>query len=247
MEYEQIAVVYHGKVAVVKLNHPARLNAFTKKMILELDQAFDVLEADPNIKSIIICGDHNFSSGADISSMIDLTSEEARDFSFSYTFNKIELCPKPVIAAIEGYALGGGLELAMACDLKIIAPNTMMGLPEINLGIFPGAGATQRLPRLIGTTRAKHMIYTGTLIDAATAVDYGLANSIAENPLEEAMNLATFLAEKSSQALKLAKHCINFAHDVDSSAGIEYEAEVWASMFTTEEQKDGLRAFFKKS
>ncbi|MGE5423035.1 MAG: enoyl-CoA hydratase/isomerase family protein, partial [Ignavibacteriales bacterium] len=214
-----------------KLNHPARLNALTKQMIQDLGQVFDILEGDPNVRAIVIYGEKNFSAGADISSMIDLTQEEAKEFSFTYTFNKIELCPKPVIAAIEGYALGGGLELAMACDMQIIAPHTKMGLPEITLGIFPGAGATQRLPRLIGTTRAKYLIYTGAMIDAATAVEYGLATKTSMNPLEEALELAASLAEKEATALKLAKHCINFAHDVDSVAGIEYEAEVWSGMF----------------
>ncbi len=246
MSYEFIMVRIENGIAVVSLNRPRELNALNKKMVLELDKAFEELAADKQVKVVIITGEKNFVAGADIRNMIDLNPEMAKEFAFRHTFNKIENCPKPVIAAISGFALGGGLELALACDLRIAAPNAKVGFPEINLGIFPGAGGTQRLPRLIGTAKAKELIYTGDIIGAAKAEKYGLVNAIADDPLDEAMKLAKKLIVKAPVALKLAKQCINLAFDVDAKTGFEFEAINWASTFATEDQKEGMKAFMEK-
>jgi enoyl-CoA hydratase len=245
MSFEFIDVKVEEGIAVVSLNRPKALNALNKGMVLELDRVFDEMAVDPLVKAVVITGEKNFAAGADISNMLTLSPEEAKEFSFRHTFNKIEDLPKPVIAAISGFALGGGLELALACDIRIAAPDAKLGFPEINLGIFPGAGGTQRLPRLIGPLWAKQMMYTGDIIPAGKAAEYGLVD-LAENPLEEALKLAGKLAAKAPVALKLVKQCINLAADVDQKKGVEFEAVAWASTFATEDQREGMKAFTEK-
>jgi enoyl-CoA hydratase len=246
MKYEFIDVKIQDGIAVVSLNRPNAMNALNKDMVLELDDAFEIMAGDSQVKAVVITGEKNFAAGADISNMLTLSPEEAKEFSFRHTFSKIEDFPKPVIAAISGFALGGGLELALVCDMRIAAPNAKLGLPEINLGIFPGAGGTQRLPRLIGPSRAKTMIYTGDIININMATEYGLVDLVAENPLEEALKMAGKLAVKAPIALKLAKQCIGLAFDTDQKKGIEFEAIAWASTFATEDQRDGMKAFVEK-
>ncbi|HWQ75872.1 MAG TPA: enoyl-CoA hydratase-related protein [Syntrophomonas sp.] len=246
MSYEYIEINIENEIAVVSLNRPKELNALNKPMILELDRAFETMTDDPRIKAVVITGEKNFAAGADIHYMLDLSPELAKGFSFRHTFNKIEDFPKPVFAAISGFALGGGLELALACDMRIASPNAKLGFPEINIGIFPGAGGTQRLPRLIGTARAKELIYTGNIITASKAEAYGLVNTIADKPLEAAVEMAGKLIIKAPVALKLAKQCINLAFNVDANIGFEYEAIAWASTFATHDQKEGMRAFVEK-
>lgn len=246
MDYEYILVEKTANVTVVKLNRPASLNALNKAMVLELDHVFDLLAVDPEVRAVVITGGKNFAAGADVSGMKDLDPEGAKEFSFRHTFNKIERMPKPVIAAINGFALGGGLELALACDIRVAAPDSKLGLPEINLGLFPGAGGTQRLPRLIGPSRAKQMIYSGSPVKADKALEMGLVDLIAEHPFHEALKLAENLATKAPIALKMAKQCIDLALDMDLEAGVEYEALAWASLFATNDQKEGLSAFLEK-
>jgi len=246
MGYQFICVNIEDGIAVVSLNRPKELNALNKCMVLELDMAFGEMAGNPKVKAVVITGEKNFAAGADISNMLTLSPELAKEFSFRHTFNKIEDFPKTVIAAIPGFALGGGLELALACDIRIASPNAKMGFPEINLGIFPGAGGTQRLPRLIGTARAKELIYTGVIIAASKAEEYGLINIIADNPLEEAIKYAGKLAAKPPVAIKLAKQCINLAFDVDQKIGVEFEGVAWASTFATDDQKEGMKAFMEK-
>lgn len=246
MYYEFISIKIQEETAIVYLDRPKALNALNKAMVMELDKAFDKMAADPNIKSVVITGVKNFAAVADISNMVNLSPEEAKDFSFWRAFNKIEEFPKPVIAAIHGFALGGGLELALACDIRIAAPDAKLGFPEINLGIFPGAGGTQRLPRLIGPSRAKQLIFSGQIINIDKAKEYGLVDMVVEDPLAEALKLAGKFAEKSPIALKLAKQCINHAQEAEQKQGIEFEALAWASCFATEDQKEGMQAFLEK-
>lgn len=246
MSYQFIAIKRENEIAVVYLNRPREMNALNKEMVEELDRAFSEMAADDDIKAVVLTGEKNFAAGADITGMLTLTPDEARGFSFSRSFNNIEAFPKPVIAAIYGFALGGGLELALTCDMRVAAPGAKLGFPEINLGIFPGAGGTQRLPRLIGPGRAKEMIYGGNAIDAGKALEYGLINMLAEDPREEALKIAKRLAAKAPIALKLAKQCISMAFDLDQNNGIEFEAAAWASTFATEDQREGMRAFVEK-
>jgi enoyl-CoA hydratase len=246
MSYENIIVRIENNVAVVNLNRPKSLNALNSDMVAELGRAFEELSGDAQVKVVIITGEKNFAAGADITNMVELTPEEAYDFAFSPVYNKIAACPKPVIAAIEGFALGGAMELALCCDLRIAAPNAKVGFPEITLGIFPGAGGTQRLPRLIGPAQAKKLIYTGAIIKGEAAHALGLVDTLADNPLEAALALAQELAAKPPVALKLAKECIDRAGDVDVNTGIAFEATSWARLFATSDQKEGMRAFIGK-
>lgn len=246
MSYQFIAIKRENEIAVVYLNRPREMNALNKEMVEELDRAFSEMAADDDIKAVVLTGEKNFAAGADITGMLTLTPDEARGFSFSRSFNNIEAFPKPVIAAIYGFALGGGLELALTCDMRVAAPGAKLGFPEINLGIFPGAGGTQRLPRLIGPGRAKEMIFGGNAIDAGKALEYGLINMLAEDPREEALKIAKRLAAKAPIALKLAKQCIGMAFDLDQNNGIEFEAAAWASTFATGDQREGMQAFVEK-
>jgi enoyl-CoA hydratase len=246
MSYENIIVNKENHIATVSLNRPGSLNALNSDLIAELDKAFDDLSADAEVRVVVITGEKNFAAGADITNMVELTPEEARDFTFSDTYDKIMNCPKPVIAAIEGFALGGGMELTLSCDFRIAAPNAKMGFPEITLGIFPGAGGTQRLPRIVGLSKAKKLIFTGAIIRGEEALACGLVDSLADHPLEETMKLAEDLAARPAVALKLAKECINISADTDLKTGIAYEASNWARIFATSDQKEGMRAFIAK-
>ncbi|MDR2610116.1 MAG: enoyl-CoA hydratase/isomerase family protein [Clostridiales Family XIII bacterium] len=246
MSNTYITVRVENGVAVVSPNRPESLNALNAELVDELDGAFSQLAADPDVRSIVVYGEKHFAAGADIGNMVEFTPEEARAFSFSGRFSRIEACPKPVIAAIEGFALGGGMELALCCDFRIAAVNAKMGFPEINLGIFPGAGGTQRLARLIGASKAKKMIFTGAAVKGPEALEYGLVDAVADNPLEDAMKLAEELAAKPQVALSLAKQCINMADETHLQAGVEFEASNWARLFATADQKEGMRAFIEK-
>jgi enoyl-CoA hydratase len=243
---ENIIVRNENGISFVNLNRPKSLNALNSETVAELDKAFDALAADPQTKVVVITGEKNFAAGADITNMVELSPEEAYDFAFSPVYNKIANFQKPVIAAIEGFALGGGMELALCCDIRIAALNAKMGFPEITLGIFPGAGGTQRLPRLIGSSKAKKLIFTGAIIKGEEALGYGLVDVLAENPLDEATKLAGELAAKPPVALKLAKQCINAAGDTDLNTGVAFEAAKWAGLFATQDQKEGMRAFIEK-
>ncbi|MGE5379666.1 MAG: enoyl-CoA hydratase/isomerase family protein, partial [Methylocystaceae bacterium] len=189
----------------------------------------------------------NFAAGADITDMVEGNPEFARFFAFKDTFNKVADLEKPTIAAVAGYALGAGTELALACDFRIAKANTRFGLPEIGIGIMPGAGGTQRLPRLIGLARAKEMIMLGGMVDAAAALSYGLVNKVVEEEVvAEAMKLAAKLAKLPPIALRNAKQVINQGQSMELKMGIDLEAIAWASLFATEDQKEGMRAFVGK-
>jgi enoyl-CoA hydratase len=246
MDYQNIVVRKENDIVIVNLNRPKSLNALNSDMVAELDEAFAALAADAGVKAVVVTGEKNFAAGADITDMVELTPEEARAFSFSAVFNRIALCPKPVIAAIEGFALGGGMELALCCDFRIAAPKAKMGFPEINLGIMPGAGGTQRLPRLVGEAKAKKMIFTGANVRGEEALACGLVDALAENPLGEALKLAEGLAAKAPVALRTAKECVAAAADTDLKTGVAFEASNWAALFATADQREGMRAFIEK-
>ncbi|HOD71622.1 MAG TPA: enoyl-CoA hydratase-related protein [Deltaproteobacteria bacterium] len=235
-------------IATITIDRPDVLNALNRDLVTELGSLIDELTADRTIRALIITGTgKNFAAGADIANMVELAPSEARAFSFSGVFDKIEGLPIPVFAAIQGYALGGGLELALACDFRICSTTAKLGLPEIKLGIMPGAGGTQRLPKLIGLSRAREMIYFGTIIDAEKALQWGLCDRVVDgDPAEHAKSMAEKLLEKSPIALEAAKKSVNFVNDADMASGIAYEAVVWADLFSTADQKEGMRAFLEK-
>lgn len=239
-------------VAMVIINRPKALNALNAATIHELDQLFDELGANNDVKIVIITGsgEKSFVAGADILEMKDKTAIEGRQWGqlAQAVFSRIENLPKPVIAAVNGYALGGGCELAMACDIRIASEKAKFGQPEVSLGIPPGFGGTQRLPRLVGKGRAKELLFTGDMIDAAEAYRIGLVNQVvtAEELIEKAKTMAHKIMSRSPIAVQMCKSAVNLGLDVDLSSAIAYEAEVFGLCFATEDQKEGMTAFIEK-
>lgn len=235
-------------IAVMKINRPEVYNALNKKTVEEIDSAIEKINQDTNIKVLIIASDRNFAAGADIKQMQNCNVEEAKEFSFSSTFDKIVALSIPTIAAIDGYALGGGLELALTCDFRIAADTAKMGFPEINLGIMPGAGGTVRATKLIGESKAKELIFLGENIKADQAERLGLVNMVVskENLMDAAMKFAEKLSRKALIALKSAKESINNSVENNVKNALNYEAYLWAELFSTKDQKEGMKAFLEK-
>lgn len=251
MSYEAIQVSIESRVAVITLNRPP-LNPINSQVFRDLSRAADELAADASVKAVIITGsgDKAFAAGADVAEMAGLTPVEAYDFCHSgvVAFQKIENLDKPVIAAIKGLALGGGAELALCCDFRIAADTAKFGQPEINLGIIPGGGATQRLPRLIGTAKAKELIFLGDVFDADTAEKIGLVNKVvpAEKLMEEAQKLAQKLAAKPAVAMKAAKTAINTGMNMDLNSALLMEIQNFVLAFVSEDRKEGIGALLEK-
>lgn len=248
MEFKFIILQAENGISQIILNRPDVMNALNFEMVSEIGKAVKIIAEDNDARTLIISGmGGNFAAGADIHPMIDSNPQQARKRTFNNTYNSIEKLEIPVIAAISGYALGGGLELALACDIRICSADAKLGLPEIKLGIFPGAGGTQRLPRIIGLGRAKEMILTGNPVDAQKALESGLCNIVsAGNPVDEALKLAVKFAALSQTALSGAKRAVNFSSESDLSAGISFEEDVWSGCFSTEDQHEGMKAFTEK-
>lgn len=239
-------------IGIVMINRPKALNALNAATVYELDQMFDELAANSAVKVVIITGsgEKSFVAGADIVEMKNKTAIEGRQWGqlAQAVFNKIENIPKPVIAAVNGYALGGGCELAMACDIRIASEKAKFGQPEVSLGIPPGFGGTQRLPRLVGKGRAKEILFTGDMIDAAEAYRIGLANQVVAPAelLDKAKAMAHKILSRAPIAVQVCKSAVNHGLDVDLNSGVAYEAEVFGLCFATEDQKEGMTAFIEK-
>ena len=239
------------RVCLVKINYPEALNALNTVILQELDRAFDEIAADPETDVVILTGEgRSFVAGADIAEMSVMKAEEGRRFGElgAAVFRKIELMAKPVIAAVNGFALGGGCELAMACDIRIASDNAKFGQPETGLGILPGFGGTQRLARLVGKGRAKELIFTCDMIDANEAYRIGLANKVV--PQAELLDTCKAMAEKimskGSYAISLAKEAINTGTETDLSSGLTLEADLFGLAFSTDDKKEGMTAFLEK-
>ncbi|MDY0186665.1 MAG: enoyl-CoA hydratase-related protein [Syntrophus sp. (in: bacteria)] len=251
MAYEMILLNIEGRIATISLNRPP-MNPLNSVILREITEAISEIEADENVKVVIVnsVGERAFAAGADVKEMVNLTPVELYDFcqGFRKACESLNHYALPVIAVIKGLTLGGGCELAMACDLRIAAENAKFGQPEINLGILPGAGGTQRLTRLIGPARSKEMILTGDMIDAATAERYGLVNKVV--PLEEvdkaAMELAEKLASKPKVALKMAKAAINAGQNVDLGSGLDFEILSFTLAGASEDKLEGMTALLEK-
>lgn len=252
MEYKNLEVKIEKGIATITINRPKALNALNIETLKELENVLEVLQNDDGVKVIVItgAGEKAFVAGADISEMKDMTVFEAKKFAElgQKVFRKIELMKKPVIAAVNGYALGGGCELALACDIRIASFNAKFGQPEVGLGIIPGFGGTQRLPRIVGVSKAKELIYTGDMIDAEEALRIGLISKVVEQDklLEEAYDIAKKIISKGLVAVSLAKEAINKSLEVDIDSGMEYEANAFAMCFGTQDQKEGMAAFLEK-
>ncbi|ABP96141.1 MULTISPECIES: 3-hydroxypropionyl-CoA dehydratase [Metallosphaera] len=251
MEFETIETKKEGNLFWITLNRPDKLNALNAKLLEELDRAVSQAESDPEIRVIIITGKGKaFCAGADITQFNQLTPAEAWKFSKKgrEIMDKIEALSKPTIAMINGYALGGGLELALACDIRIAAEEAQLGLPEINLGIYPGYGGTQRLTRVIGKGRALEMMMTGDRIPGKDAEKYGLVNRVVPlaNLEQETRKLAEKIAKKSPISLALIKEVVNRGLDSPLLSGLALESVGWGVVFSTEDKKEGVSAFLEK-
>jgi enoyl-CoA hydratase len=248
--YQTILVERRGAVGIVTLNRPQALNALNAGLIAELAQAFDDLEADDAIGAIVLTGnDKAFAAGADIKEMADKTYMQAyaEDFITS-GWERVGQCRKPVVAAVAGFALGGGCEVAMMCDIVIAAENARFGQPEINLGTMPGAGGTQRLPRFIGKAKAMDLCLTGRMMDAAEAERAGLVSRIvpADKVLDEAIAVAERIGQMSRPIAMMVKESVNRAFETTLAEGVRFERRLFHSTFATEDQKEGMAAFIAK-
>ncbi|HNS15592.1 MAG TPA: enoyl-CoA hydratase-related protein [Syntrophorhabdaceae bacterium] len=252
MGYETLIIEREEPVGIIKLNRPP-VNPLSVKLYHELYDAVCEFENDDAIGAIIITGngDKAFAAGLDIKDVMGKSAVETLDFLWTAprkTFDKLTGIGKPTIAALFGLALGGGCEVALCCDLRIAAEDTVIGLPEIGLGIMPGSGATQRLPRLIGVAKAKEMIYTGDNINAAEAYRVGLVNKVVpkEKLMEEAKAMAKKLAAKPKAAFALIKRCIDNGLNMNLASGLTMEMDSFSIAFTSEDGREGINAFVEK-
>ncbi len=236
------------EIGIIILKKPEAVNLLDTKTLKELAGSLEELNNDGKIRAVIIKGDKNFCAGADVKEMKDKHPREAEAFSRlgHNVFSQVENMDKPVIAAVKGYAIGGGCELALACDIRIAGESARFGQPEINLGLIPGFGGTQRLTRLVGIGRAKEMILTGRIVDAKEASDIGLINRVMkdEELMEKTMEIAQVLAEKSPIAVKMTKSLINNSREINR--GLEMEIVSFSMCFASQDHVEGINAFLEK-
>lgn len=252
MEFKNLILKKENGIGFVTINRPKALNALNSETLTEIGVMFDQIENDDEIRVVILTGsgEKSFVAGADISEMKDKNGMEGRKFGLlgNSTFRKIETLSKPVIAAVNGFALGGGCEISMACDIRIASANAKFSQPEVGLGIMPGFGGTQRLARLVGMGMAKEMIYTTRMIDSKEAYRIGLVNKVVEQVqlLEEATKLAKDIMKNAPIGVMLSKQAINRGMQVDMDTAINFEAELFGACFSTEDQTEGMDAFLTK-
>ncbi|HYS47992.1 MAG TPA: enoyl-CoA hydratase [Xanthobacteraceae bacterium] len=249
MSYQNILVETRGKVGIIRLNRPQVLNALNAALVSELNAAVQAFEADASVACLLITGSEKaFAAGADIKEMAEKTYMDAFMGDFAAAWDPLARARKPVIAAVAGFALGGGCELAMMCDLVIAADNAKFGQPEIKLGVIPGIGGTQRLARAVGKAKAMDLCLTGRMMDAAEAERSGLVARVVPlaNLMDEAMKAAETIASMSLPSLMIAKESVNRAYETTLAEGIRFERRVFHSLFATEDQKEGMTAFIEK-
>ena len=251
MSYETVRVEREGAVAILTIDRPEKRNALNAAVRRELSEAVEAAASDPEIRVLVItgAGDRAFVAGADIGEFAERTPLEQRAAMAGRSlFETVARCPKPVIAMINGFALGGGCELALACDLRIAADIARLGQPEINLAILPGGGGTQRLPRLVGTGQAMRLVLTGEPIDAAEALRIGLVEMVvpAAELRERVMEIAGRMATRSPVALQMAKAAVRAAAEMPLSAGLAYERELFVTCFASDDRTEGVTAFLEK-
>ena len=248
-KYKNIIVKIFDRVALIKLNRPSALNALSRELILDLNDALKLIEENKTLSVIVLTGSSKaFAAGADIKEMSSKTFIDVVNNDFIKPWEDITLCKKPTIAAVDGYALGGGCELAMMCDLIFANENTKFGQPEINLGTFPAAGGTQRLPKAVGKSKAMDMILSGRIMDAQEAEKMGLVSRIlpSKNFLDEVMEIAKNISLKSLPALMMAKDAVNASYETNLMQGITYERRLFRSTFSLKDRKEGMNAFIEK-
>ncbi len=250
MAYEMILVEKKGRVGIITLNRPKALNALCAALIVELGQALDDMESDENIGAIVLTGsDKAFAAGADVKEMAQKTYMQAyaEDFITS-GWERVAQCRKPILAAVAGYALGGGCEMAMMCDFILAADTAKFGQPEITLGAMPGAGGTQRLTRLVGKAKAMEMCLTGRMMDAEEAERAGLVSRLVPvaDLMDEAVKVADRIAGMSRPVTMMVKESVNRAYETTLAEGVRFERRLFHSIFATEDQKEGMAAFLEK-
>jgi enoyl-CoA hydratase/carnithine racemase len=246
-EFKNLIVNNQDRTSIIQINRPKALNALNNEVIAELNLALKSADADPEIHTIIITGNEKaFAAGADIKEMADKTYDYTYSNKMLEDWNYVYSVRKPTIAAVSGYALGGGFELALMCDMIVASTTAKFGLPEVTLGTIPGAGGTQRLIREIGKAKALQMILTGEFINAEEAQRLGLVVKIAENALEESKLLSQKINKFSSLTTSMAKDAVKAAYELPIKQGIEYEKRLFWSTFATEDQKEGMTAFKEK-
>ena len=250
MQYENILVEQQGKVGLIRLNRPKALNALNDQLMDELGHALNLFDADEGVGCIVLTGSEKaFAAGADIGAMASYTYMDVYKSGYiTRNWEQIRNIRKPVIAAVAGYALGGGCELAMMCDFIIAADNAKFGQPEIKLGTMPGAGGTQRLPRAVSKSKAMDLCLTARMMDAAEAERAGLVSRIvaADKLLEEALAAAATIAGMSLPVVMMVKDAVNRAYETTLAEGVQYERRMFHSTFATEDQKEGMAAFLAK-
>lgn len=252
MSFETVLLEKGDGIATITLNRPKSMNALNAQLLREVDQIVTDIENDDSISVVVIAGAEKFfAAGADITEINTVNDPlSARRFlkPIQDTITKVEDMGKPVIAVICGFALGGGCELALACDIRIAAENAMFALPEVKIGVIPGGGGTQRLPRIVGAGRAKELMYTGDMIDAQEAYRIGLVNKVypLATVMEEARKLAIKIAKQPRAGVAALKHCVNQGMNMDVKNGIAYEARSFEILFSTEDRAEGIKAFVEK-
>ncbi|MFI8221758.1 enoyl-CoA hydratase [Pseudomonas sp. NPDC085632] len=249
MAYETILLETHGRVGLITLNRPQALNALNAQLVSEVNQALDLLEADANIGCIVLTGSKKaFAAGADIKEMAELTYPQIYMDDLFSDSDRVANRRKPIIAAVNGFALGGGCELALMCDFILAGDNAKFGQPEINLGVLPGMGGTQRLTRAVGKAKAMEMCLSGRLIDAVEAERCGIVARIvpSDELLDEALKVAAVIASKSLPIAMMVKESVNRAFEVNLTEGVRFERRVFHAAFATQDQKEGMAAFIAK-
>ncbi len=249
MSHQNIIVETKGRVGLIRLNRPNALNALNSAMMVEIAAAVDAFEADAGIGCLVVTGSEKaFAAGADIKEMASKSYMDAFMGNFTATWDRLAHARKPVIAAVAGFALGGGCELAMQCDIIIAADTAKFGQPEIKLGIIPGIGGTQRLTRAVGKAKAMDLILTGRMMDAAEAERSGLVARVvpAADLVAEAMKTADTIAAMSLPSVMAAKEAVNRAFEISLAEGVAFERRVFHALFATEDQKEGMAAFVEK-
>ncbi|MBP2652816.1 MAG: enoyl-CoA hydratase/carnithine racemase [Firmicutes bacterium] len=251
MEYKNLTYVQEGGLAIITLNRPKAYNALCVELLSELDHVMSSLEKSREARVVIITGGSKvFAAGADITELMNADTLEAYSncSNAHRVYDRLEALPFPTIAAINGAALGGGCELSMCCDFRIVGENSLIGLPEITLGVIPGAGGTQRLTKLVGPAKAKEMVLLGVPVKGPQAAECGFANKVVADDvvMDEARKMAAKLMERPRVALALAKETINYAVNVDVNTGKSYERARFAMVFSSADQKEGMKAFTEK-
>lgn len=249
--YNHLKLEQKERIGILTIDRPDALNALNREVLSELDQALTSIAAAKNIKALLLIGaGRAFVAGADISGMQSMNSQEAAEFARfgQAVFDKLAGLPQPTIALVNGFALGGGMELALACDIRLASAKAKLGQPEISLGIIPGFGATQRLPRLVGPAVAKDLLFTGRMLSAEEALAVGLVNRVLppDDLLSEGEALASQLAAFSGVAMELLKTAVDEGADAPLKAGLELEAKLFARCFDSLDQKEGMSAFLEK-